>query len=217
MRYFLSGGTLLGAVRHQGYIPWDDDIDVFIVLKDWPAFAEAVSREPDFSFIHFMGEYDYYDHMALLCYEKTICAINHFPMQITSGVSIDIVPMIGLPDNENDIRIYAEELKNQYSRSQNTLYDTAICRKECQKLYEMMLKYDFDTSKYVGHILGPYYMKEVRPKEWFAKAVMLPFEGEEYAVPIGYDGCLKKLFGDYMQLPPEDKRTGHHFFKAYYK
>lgn len=215
LRYFLSGGTLLGAVRHKGYIPWDDDIDVFIVLKDWKMFADFIKNDLFFGFVSFIGQDDYFDETGLLYDKTTVCDFNHFPMQTTAGISIDIVPLIGLPDTESEINQYAQKLKNQYSVVQNTLYSADECRKQCHKLYEMMLEYDYDISKNVGHLLGPYFMKEIRPKEWFSEPVYLQFEDDKYLAPNGYDGYLTKLYGDYMTLPPEDKRCGHHFFKAY--
>lgn len=218
LRYYICGGTLLGAVRHQGYIPWDDDIDVLMCIDDIPKFIDIVKNEPNFSTISFANpEDDYYDDTTLLFDNNTICDSNHFPMQLSSGISIEIFPLIGLPDEENAIKEYAKELKNAEMMVFNKIYDKKRCKKASLELFELMHKYSFEQSKFVGHILGPYFMKEIRPKEWFENTVELKFEDETFSAPIGYDGYLKKLFGDYMKLPPKEKRFSHHYYHAYYK
>lgn len=217
IRYFISSGTLLGAVRHKGYIPWDDDIDVILVIKDLKKLVDAVEKsDSNYSILSIANDDTcYYDEGAILYDKTTVCDINHFPLQLTAGVYIDIFPLIGLPDSESEINSYVQEVKDAEMNMVNTLYDEEECNKAKIKLFELMQKYDYDKSNRAGHILGSYFMSESGPKQWFGRAIQMQFEDGFYNAPREYDKYLTSVYGDYMQLPPVEKRVGHHYFKAY--
>lgn len=217
LRYYLTYGSLIGAVRHQGYIPWDDDIDVYININDFEKFLEVLPEEKDYGIASIATDSDYYDVINLLYDRTNICDSNHFPMQLSAGVTVDLFPLFGLPDTMPEIEAYYEELRDAELNMLNCIYSKEKREIAKKELYQLLKKYDVDHSKYVGHIMGAYNLKEVFPAEWFAEGLQVPFEGEEYCIPKGYDGLLKAIFGDYMQLPPEDQREGHHFFHAYQK
>lgn len=217
LRYYIAYGTLLGAVRHQGFIPWDDDIDIYIPIADLKPFIELVKQEEDFHIVSTAVGDDYYDMISKMYDCNNICDSNQFPMQTSAGVSIDVFPLFGLPDTEDKIADYYQELRDAEADVYNNIYDRNACRAAGRIFFEKMAKYDIESAKYVGNLLSPYPMKEVFPAEWFRESKELKFENETFCVPAGYDGCLKKVYGNYMQLPPEEQRREHHFFHVYHK
>lgn len=217
LRYYLAYGTLIGAARHKGFIPWDDDIDVYIPIADLRKFVEAVNREEGFGIASSAVGMDYYDVISLMYDCSNICDSNHFPMQISAGVTIDIFPLYGLPEGEEKLREYVQELKDAELDMLNKMYEKDVCAKAAVALFDLMQKHDVDKVKHVGNVLSPYQSREIFPKEWFGDGTELEFEGEMFRVPAEYDLYLRAVYDDYMQLPPEDQRQGHHFFHVYRK
>lgn len=217
LKYYLAYGTLIGAARHKGFIPWDDDIDVYIPITDLKKFVEAVNEEEGFGIASSAAGMDYYDVISLMYDCSNICDSNHFPMQISAGVTIDIFPLYGLPEEEEQIREYIQELKDAELDMLNKMYEKDACVKAAGNLFDLMRKHDMDAAKYVGNVLSPYQSREIFPREWFGDGMELEFEGEMFCVPAEYDLYLRAVYDDYMQLPPEEQRQGHHFFHVYHK
>lgn len=228
IKYFSLGGSLLGAVRHKGFIPWDDDMDLGLPRKDF----EKLTKEIDF---------DKYNKNYIL--ENSEVNLGVYQYKLKSGVQIsgkvyevclDIFPLDGVPNNnlkkyyfEKKILLYRmlykfsvidQVVEKDRGILENLLVKTAKLLKLNriistsiihQKLTELIKSYDYDSSKNVGNILGRYREKEIVDKEYFGKGILLPFEDTYINCPINYDSYLKCIYGNYMQLPPMENRISH--------
>lgn len=216
LRYFLCGGTLLGAVRHQGYIPWDDDVDVFVELNDLIKLHKILEHDKRYRLISMFDDSGYFDECSLLVDMNTVCDINRFPMQVTAGVSIDVFIISGLPNGQDAIRVM-EQAKRLELECYNTLYSKQYNKKAVEKLIAFLQQYDFNDCPNVAHVLGRFMYREITKKEYFEENVLLPFEGVQLACPQGWDAYLADIYGDYMELPPREQQVAHHFFQAYWR
>ena len=240
LRYFMAYGTLIGAVRHKGYIPWDDDIDVIMPREDYDKLLSIFNDENKDSKVRVIShsiDKDYYLSFAKLVDTGTVLKENT-ESNYEIGVYIDIFPLENLADDFEEAKKIIKKgfrynkklmLKNLVWRKGRALYKNlaliigklALSWQSRSKILDDFEKYccqnkaEFFT-KYVGVITGVPYMR-VFKREWFEQSVMLEFEGKQYSAPIGYDAFLRDIYGDYMQLPPEDKRCSHHSFEAWIK
>lgn len=235
LRYSLAAGSLLGAVRHHGYIPWDDDIDIMMPRPDYDVFAETfvgfnsnlVLQDVQTDHFHYLPWAKVYDNRTELIQYNSV-----------GGVYIDIFPIDGLPDKTLLVDYYKNKQKISkllwQSREINYRYmpDYSISLKiktfikrfvfpsrnkvivRWKKLYNT---YPYESSKYAGAITSIYGMREHMPKTVFDNYVDLPFEGKYYKCIKAYDSYLSKLYGDYMRLPPVEKRVSHHNNVVYWK
>ena len=232
LRYFLCGGTLIGAIRHKGYIPWDDDIDIAMPRPDYDRFAKIFNRpENYYQVVNMETNPDYAYAFAKVYDNRTELKELHYN-GIPFGVYIDIFPADGVKYAAQIRKIMLlhkvlNAKKANYSKRKlfkiiaNTLAKLILLPFSAHQIAKWMddeaRRYTFGSLPMAGVIANSLGIGEMVDKSVFDCDVYREFEGREYRVPIGYDTWLRSVYGDYMQLPPEEHRVSHHTFDAWWK
>ncbi len=239
-RYSLCAGSLIGAVRHQGFIPWDDDIDVIMPRPDYDRFiCFCKENEIPFGLVTYDTVYEFNGLIAKLWDYSTLIKDNVSCLDYPMGVHIEVFPAEGLGNTKQEATklfrktSYARELLNaaqwkKYSRSKThglwiepirfvmfILSRFVNAKWLVKKIDEFNRRTSFEKSEFAGVVSGSYREKEILPKSVFEEYVDAEFEGHSFKIFKDYHSYLSSLYGDYMKLPPIEKRTAHHTFKAY--
>ena len=245
LRYCLIYGTLIGAVRHKGCIPWDDDIDIMMPRPDYDKLL-AYFYENSEKFPHLKV----FNHDVCPAYPYMITRISDDRYEIVMenekpygmGVFVDIYPFDGLGNTADEALKYGlkgdrlSSLCYQATRDHFAMETTTSPLRKVLKLpvylISRMLGKDlfqnkleslarvkpYDESEYVGCVVwlsGG--MKDIFPRQWFDETELAEFDGYQFRIPKRYDDILRHIYGDYMQLPPEKDRVGHHCYKVFEK
>ena len=228
--YYIAYGTLIGAVRHQGFIPWDDDIDVWIPSEYYNSLLEILDIESQYEVINHHKEDSWIRSFSKLSNNKTIIidkdknSINR--LQRERGIAIDLFPIYPISRKYCCYRImniYHSLIVKDFIKAHGgeIRKRDEICIKVLGGVSKIKrkrnaLEQNKKRSKYVGCVLTPYGLNDIHFKSEF-ESIKLEFCGRLFNAPKGYDAILTRIYGNYMKLPPKDKQISHHTVDAYWK
>lgn len=238
LRYYFTGGALIGVLRHKGFIPWDDDIDIGMPRADFDRFHEIMKSENPvgYGLCNRFTNPNWHFAMSQFVDLESVIEINLAEQPRTAYIWVDVFPLDGLPSNKvlrwlrvKNILIHRYLVQIAHitiqvdSHRSRPWYENAIlnfCKVVpvgklldtnhiLNHLEEVLRKTDFYNSEYCGNMLGRYREKEVVPTKWFGNPINGPFEGRYVMIPEHSKMILEALYGNYMKLPPEKDRVAH--------
>jgi lipopolysaccharide cholinephosphotransferase len=227
INYYIIGGTCLGARRHQGFIPWDDDIDVGVPREDYDRLCALGNSElPECIDFLYYGNCEESPFHYLKIIDNTTTLIERSYKNYIEGVYIDVFPLDGFKENSFIQKLSWKRswfLHGAIINHCSTLMKRNFARKAFKywaekqdlmrlhnKLENIIRKHSFQNSTYVANFLGAYGMNEIVPRAFFGNPTLYDFEDTKLFGPEKIDEYLGNIYGDFMKLPPEDKRVPEH-------
>ena len=238
IRYFLYGGTLIGAIRHKGYIPWDDDIDICMLREDFDRFISTFHDTEGRYRVISSENMKYYIATPKVIDCNTVLYEN-VANGTEIGVFIDVFPLDSCFDDFTLAERYANiigkyrnvvTIKNLlFTKDRSAVKNFALLlakigvlfiprRYAIKKIEELSKKYKYKETKYVGQFTTMTYgSREIYERVWFSNTIDVPFEDSFFSAPKDYNNVLKTEFGNYMKLPPKEKQITHHSNEAWWR
>ena len=237
INYWLDCGTLLGAIRHSGYIPWDDDIDIGMLRDDYDKFLKLYNKDNDkYRLMAAELDKDYYFQFGKVVDTSTVLYEPDEETGIKGAVYIDVFVYDNAPDDENELADMFDkrDYYNKFRIAQlyPKMYDKSSFKKRIMRFFlniylkflpknyynkkciENSKRYINADTKRVGNFTSAKRM--TGNKEIFNSFTEVTFEKKKYPAPVGYKDWLEAFYGDYMKLPPKEKRVTHGIIEINY-
>lgn len=242
LRYFGIAGTAIGAIRHGGFIPWDDDMDFVMPRPDYDRMISLKERiDSDYDLLNYSTTPNYPCTYAKLCDRNSSLLISP-RVRCMMGAFIDIFPLDGLPsvNRETNYRYFADYLAIRNKATSISTYYLfkdyyhSLYRLDFKDIFrhlrsdyyhllhkpniwfqkgdEMLMKNSFEDSDYIAYFGTNYGARVISPRTWFSDYNEVSFESIKIRLPIGIDEYLHQVYGDYMKLPPIEKQVSRHSY-----
>lgn len=235
--YFLAYGTLIGAIRHNGYIPWDDDIDIAMPRPDYDRFIELYNKkESVYNMACYESDKSYSLPFGKVVDTRTVLREGMYDESATFGVYVDVFPIDGYPGvlhHKKLIRLrkMLNAKRAVFGQGRSMIKEIVIflgkaylcftsVNQIVEKIISLSTNSSYTESTKVGYLpsLGGTFENSIFDKnEVFSSFPLHKFEDRMYRIPVGYHKYLTQIYGDYMTCPPKEKQISGHTFEAWWK
>jgi lipopolysaccharide cholinephosphotransferase len=228
IRYSMAYGTLLGAVRHKGFIPWDDDIDILMPRPDFDRFVSSFKHPSYECLYNKTGEDSHFVHFFAKVHDTRTISYEKNASASRFGLNIDVFPVDGKPELPQKQQLKRERLLSHYGHRLSicagrfdlfNFHQTLPAKLSAhirgseywfEKMDAEMRRYPFEGSRLAGSVSVRYNgLVEIFPRALYENYITLPFEGRNFKAFASWEEFLRQQYGDYMQLPPKNKRRTH--------